>query len=62
VDDAIGSGMEEFHGVMAKSVETHAVGSHEVSNVRYKGLRVSTVFKDQQSEFKINVDGEDYLA
>jgi Reverse transcriptase (RNA-dependent DNA polymerase) len=46
VDDAIGGGTEEFHGVMAKIGETLAVGSHETSNFRYKGLRVSTVFKD----------------
>jgi Reverse transcriptase (RNA-dependent DNA polymerase) len=45
VDDAIGGGTEEFHGVMAKIGETLAVGSHDTSNVRYKGLRVFTAFK-----------------
>jgi hypothetical protein len=62
VDDAIGGGIEEFHGVMAKIGKTLAMGSHEISNFRYKGLRVSTVFKDEQPVFEINVDGDDYLA
>jgi hypothetical protein len=62
VDDAIGGGTEEFHGVMAKIGETLAVGSHDTSTFRYKGLRVSTVFKDEQTVFEINVDGDDYLA
>jgi hypothetical protein len=43
VDDAIGGGTEEFHGVMAKIGETLTVGSHDTSNFRYKGLRMSTV-------------------
>jgi Reverse transcriptase (RNA-dependent DNA polymerase) len=60
VDDAIGGGTEKFHGVMAKIGETLAVGSHDTSNLRYKGLRVSTVFKDEQTVFQINVDGDDY--
>jgi hypothetical protein len=47
VDDAIGGGTEELHGVMAKISKTLAVGSHETSNFRYKGLRVSTVFKEE---------------
>jgi hypothetical protein len=38
------------------------VGSHETSNFRYKGLSVSTVFKDEQTVFEINVDGDAYLA
>jgi hypothetical protein len=38
------------------------VGSHEVSNFRYKGPRVSTVFKYEKTVFEINVDGDDYLA
>jgi hypothetical protein len=42
--------------------ETLAVESHETSNFRYKGLRVSTVFKDEQTVFEINADGDDYLA
>jgi hypothetical protein len=54
VDDAIGGGKEEFHGVMAKIGETLAVGSHETSNFRYKGLRVSTLFKDEQTVFEIS--------
>jgi hypothetical protein len=62
VDDAIGGGTEEFHGVMAKIGETLAMGSHETSNFRYKGLRVSTVFKNEQTVFEIIVDGDDYLA
>jgi hypothetical protein len=62
VDNAIGGCIEEFHGVMAKIGETLAVGSHETSNFLYKGLRVSTVFKDEQTVFEINVDGDDYLA
>jgi hypothetical protein len=62
VDDAIGGGTEEFYGVMAKIGETLAVGSRETSNFRYKGLRVSSVFKDEQTVFEINVDGDDYLA
>jgi Reverse transcriptase (RNA-dependent DNA polymerase) len=62
VDDAIGGGTEEFHGVMAKIGETLAVWSHDTSNFRYKGLCVSTVFKDEQTVFEINVDGDDYLA
>jgi hypothetical protein len=62
VDDAIGGGTEEFHGVMAKIGETLAVGSHDTSNFRNKGLRVSTVFKDEKTVFEINVDGDDYLA
>jgi hypothetical protein len=61
VDDAIGGGTEEFHGVMENIGETLAVGSHETSNFRYKGLRVSTVFKDEQGMFEIKVDGDDYL-
>jgi hypothetical protein len=40
VDDAIGGGTEEFHGVMANIGEILAVGSHDTSNFRYKGLRV----------------------
>jgi Reverse transcriptase (RNA-dependent DNA polymerase) len=47
VDDAIGGGTEEFHGVMAKIGKTLAVEPHETSNFRYKGLRVSTVFSVQ---------------
>jgi hypothetical protein len=62
VKDAIGGGTEEFHGVMAKIGKTLAVGSHETSNFRYKGLRVSTVFKDEQTVLEINVDGDDYLG
>jgi Reverse transcriptase (RNA-dependent DNA polymerase) len=62
VDDAISGGTEEFHGVMAKVGETLAVGSHDTSNFRYKGLRVSTVFKEEQTVFEINVDGDDYLT
>jgi hypothetical protein len=62
VDDAIGGGTEEFHGVMAKIGETLAVGSHDTSNFRYKGLRVSTVFKEEKTVFEINVDGDDCLA
>jgi hypothetical protein len=62
VGDAIGGGTEEFHGVMAKIGETLAVGSHDTSNFRYKGLRVSTVFKEEQTVIQINVDGDDYLA
>jgi Reverse transcriptase (RNA-dependent DNA polymerase) len=62
VDDAIGGGTEEFHGVMANIGETLAVGSHDTSNFRYKGLRVSTVFKDELPVLEINVDGDDYLA
>jgi Reverse transcriptase (RNA-dependent DNA polymerase) len=62
VDDAIGGGTEEFHGVMSNIGETLAVGSHDTSNFRYKGLLVSTVFKDEQTVFEINVDGDDYLA
>jgi hypothetical protein len=45
--------------VMAKIGKTLAVGSHDTSNFRYKGLRVSTVFKDEQTVFKINVHGDD---
>jgi hypothetical protein len=62
VDDAIGGDTEEFHSMMAKIGDTLAVGSHETSNFRYKGLRVSTVFKDEQSVFEINIDGDDYSA
>jgi hypothetical protein len=62
VDDAIGGGTEEYHGVMATIGETLAVGSHETSNFRYKGLCVSTVFKEEKTVFEINVDGDDYLA
>jgi hypothetical protein len=32
VDDTIGGGTEEFHGVMAKTGETLAVGSNDTSN------------------------------
>jgi hypothetical protein len=62
VDDAIGGGTEEFQGVMAKIGKTLAVGSPEVSNIRYKSLRVSTVFKDEQTVLEINVDSDDYLG
>jgi hypothetical protein len=62
IDDAIGGVTEEFHGTMAKIGETLAVGSHETNNFRFKGLRVSTVFKDEQTVLEINVDGDDYLA
>jgi hypothetical protein len=61
VEEEIGDGPEEFHGVMAKIGETLAVGSHDTSNFRHKGLCVSTVFKDNQTVFEINVDGDDYL-
>jgi Reverse transcriptase (RNA-dependent DNA polymerase) len=61
VDDAIGGGTEEFQGVMAYIGKTLAVGSRETSNFRYKGLRMSTVFKDEQTVFEINVDSDDYL-
>jgi hypothetical protein len=59
VDDAIEGGTGEFHGVMAKIGKTLAVGSHGISNFRYKVLRVSTVFKEEQTLFEINVDGND---
>jgi hypothetical protein len=62
VDDEIGGGTEEFHGVMAKIDKTLAVGAHETSNFRYKGLRVSTVFMDEQAVIEISVDGDGYLA
>jgi hypothetical protein len=62
VDDEIGGGTKESHGVMAKIGETLAVGTHDTNNFRYKGLRVSTVFKEEQTVFEINVDGGDYLA
>jgi hypothetical protein len=62
VADAIDGGTEEFHGLMAKIGKTFAVGTHETSNFRYKGLRVSTVFKDEQTVFKINVGGERLLG
>jgi hypothetical protein len=61
-DDAICGDMADFHGLMAKIGETLAVESHEVSNFQYKGLRVPTVFKEEQSVFEINVDGDDYLT
>jgi hypothetical protein len=60
VDDAIGGGTEECHGAMAKIGETLAMGCHETSNFRYKVRHVSTVFKDKQTVFEINVDSEDY--
>jgi hypothetical protein len=47
--------------VTAEIGETLAVGSHDTSNFRYKGLRVSTVFKDEQTVLEINVDYDDYL-
>jgi Reverse transcriptase (RNA-dependent DNA polymerase) len=62
VDDAIGGGTEELHGVMEKIGETLAVWSHDTSNFRYNGQRVSTVFKEEQTVFEIDVDGDDYLA
>jgi hypothetical protein len=62
VDDAICGGTEKFHDVMEKIGKPLAVWSHETSNFRYKGLRVSTVFKEEQTVFEINVDGDDYLA
>jgi hypothetical protein len=62
VEDEIGGGREEFHDEMAKIGETLTVGSHDTSNSRYKGLRVSAVFKDEQIVFEINIDGDDYLA
>jgi hypothetical protein len=62
VDDAIGGGTEELHGLMTKIGENLDVGSHDTSNFRYKGLRESTVFKGGQTVFEINVDGDDYLA
>jgi Reverse transcriptase (RNA-dependent DNA polymerase) len=52
VDDEIGGGTEEFHGVMAKIGKTLAVGSHDTSNFRYKGLCVSTVFKEMRNNEK----------
>jgi hypothetical protein len=58
VDDATGVGTEKFHGVKALIGETLGVGSHETSNFRYKGLRVSTSVKDEQTVFEINVDGD----
>jgi hypothetical protein len=48
--------------VTAKIGKTLAVRSYETSNFRYKGLRVSKVFKNEQAVFEINVDGDDYLA
>jgi hypothetical protein len=39
------------HGVMEKIGKTLAVGSHDTSNFRYKGIRMSTVFKDEQTVF-----------
>jgi Reverse transcriptase (RNA-dependent DNA polymerase) len=62
VDVAIGGGTEECHDVMEKIGKTLAVWSHETINFRYKGLRVSTVFKDEKNVFEINVDSDDYLA
>jgi hypothetical protein len=62
VDDAIGGGAEEFHGVMAKICENLAAGAQETSNFRLKGLRVSIVFKEDQIVLEINVDGDYNLA
>jgi hypothetical protein len=62
VDDAICGGTEAFHGVMAKIGETLAVGSHDTTNFRCKGLLVSTVFKEEQTVFEINVDADDNFA
>jgi Reverse transcriptase (RNA-dependent DNA polymerase) len=62
VDDAVGGGTEECHGAMVKIGETLAVGSHDTSNFRYKGLRVSTVFKEEQTVIEIDVAGDDYLT
>jgi hypothetical protein len=59
VDDAIGGDTEEFQGVMAKTGENLAMESHQTSNFRYKGLRVSTVFKEEQTVFEINVDSDE---
>jgi hypothetical protein len=62
VNDAIDGGTEEFHCVKAKVGETLAVGYIDTSNFRYTGLRLSTVFKEEQTVFEINVDGDEYLA
>jgi hypothetical protein len=62
VDDAIGGDTEEIHGVMAKIGKNLAVGSHDTSNFRYKGLRVSTLLKDEKTVLEIKVDGDDYFA
>jgi hypothetical protein len=62
VDDSIGGVTEEFHGVTEKIGKTLAVGFHETSNFRYKGLRVSTVFKEEQNVFEINVESDDCLV
>jgi Reverse transcriptase (RNA-dependent DNA polymerase) len=62
VDDAIGDDTKKFYGVITNIGETLAEGYHEISNFRYNGLRVSTVLKDEQTVFEINVDGVDYLA
>jgi hypothetical protein len=47
---------------MAKIDRTLAVGSHETSNFRYKGILVHSLLKDEQTVFEINVDGDDYLT
>jgi hypothetical protein len=59
--NAIGDGTEAFHDVMANIGEILAVGCHETRPFRDKSLSVSTVFKDEQTVFEINVDGDDYL-
>jgi hypothetical protein len=48
--------------MMANIGKNLAVGYHETSNFRYKSLRMSTVFKNEQTVFEINVDGDDNLV
>jgi hypothetical protein len=59
VDDTIGGGTEQCHMLVDAVARDLKVGSKEEQNFHYKGLRVSTIWKDDI--FEIVVDGDEYL-
>jgi hypothetical protein len=63
VDDTIGGGTPDFHQMMDKVAEDLKVRSKEQGTFQYKGLRISTVYhqNDIAGGFEIVVDGDEYL-
>jgi hypothetical protein len=63
VDDTIGGGTPEFYQMMDRVAEDLKVGNKEQHTFHYKGLRISTVFRqtDPTGLFEIILDGDEYL-
>lgn len=63
VDDTIGGGTAEFHSAMDLVCQSLEVGAKEKDTFHYKGLRVTTVWDDDDANkvFYITLDGDEYL-